>query len=72
MEGFNYIEMFYHLVHYIDKVEKMSLLKKRQRGNCVHFVHGLGGGEAAYKEALKRLKNEPENRERMKAAYPKS
>jgi len=53
--------MFYHL------------LKKSQRGNCVHVVHGLGGGgDAAYKEALRRLKNEYGNREVMKAAHPKS
>ena len=74
VEWFTYIEMFYHLVHHTDKApgEKLSLLKKSLRGDCAHVVHGLGGGEAAYKEALKRLKEEYGNREVMKAAYLQS
>lgn len=49
--------------------EKLALLKRHLKGDCLDFVHGLGGGEEAYIEALVRLKQSCGRRDVMRAAH---
>ncbi|XP_057378039.1 uncharacterized protein LOC130700052 [Daphnia carinata] len=71
LEWFCWIDLFRALVHDTAKSpgEKLALLKRSLRGDCVDIVHGLGGGEAAYIEALVRLKQNCGRRDVMRAAH---
>ncbi|KZS10472.1 Uncharacterized protein APZ42_025068 [Daphnia magna] len=65
------IDLFRALVHDTPKSpeEKLTLLKRFLRGDCLDLVYGLGGGESAYIEALVRLKQTCSRRDVMRAAH---
>ncbi|EFX68633.1 hypothetical protein DAPPUDRAFT_259832 [Daphnia pulex] len=71
LEWFSWIDLFRALVHDTPKSpgEKLALLKRFLRGDCLDLVYGLGGGEAAYIEALVRLKQTCGRRDVMRAAH---
>lgn len=71
LEWFHWIDLFRCLVHMTNKspAEKLAILKKLLKGECASVVYGLGGGEQAYKEALKRLKEMCGSRAVMRAAH---
>ncbi|XP_057366947.1 uncharacterized protein LOC130687793 [Daphnia carinata] len=71
LDWFCWIDLFRALVHDSNKSagEKLALLKRHLRGDCADIVHGLGGGEAAYIEALTRLKQTCGRRDVMRAAH---
>ena len=71
LEWFTWIDLFRALVHDTPKSpgEKLALLKKFLRGDCLDQVYGLGGGESAYIEALVRLKQTYGRRDVMRAAH---
>ncbi|XP_045027713.1 uncharacterized protein LOC116922554 [Daphnia magna] len=71
LDWFEWIDLFRALVHDTGKSpgEKLALLKRHLKGDCSDLVHGLGGGEAAYKEALVRLKQSCGRRDVMRAAH---
>ncbi|XP_045035900.1 uncharacterized protein LOC116931615 [Daphnia magna] len=48
--------------------EKLAILKRHLKGDCLDLVQGLGGGEPAYIEALVRLKQSCGRRDVMRAA----
>lgn len=58
LEWFAWIDLFRSLVHDTAKSpgEKLALLHRYVKGDCLNVIHGLGGGEGAYIEALIRLK----------------
>ncbi len=58
LDWFEWIDLFRALVHDTGKFpgEKLAILKRHLKGDCANLVHGLGGGEPAYIEALVRLK----------------
>lgn len=58
LDWFEWIELYHALVHRTSKSpgEKLAILKRNVRGETADMVCGFGGGEAAYKEALLRLK----------------
>ena len=58
VDWFEWIELFHALVHRTNKSpgEKLAILKRNVRGETADMVYGLGGGEGAYKDALRRLK----------------
>ncbi|KAI9555030.1 hypothetical protein GHT06_020327 [Daphnia sinensis] len=58
LEWFTWIDLFRALVHDTANTpgEKLAVLKRYLRGNCLDVIYGLGGGEPAYMEALTRLK----------------
>lgn len=58
LEWFSWINLFRALVHDTPKSagEKLELLKRFLRGDCLDLVYGLVGGESAYIEAIARLK----------------
>jgi hypothetical protein len=62
--------LFRALVHDTPKSagEKLALLKRHLRGDCLDLVYGLGGGESTYKEALVRLMQNYGRRDVMRAA----
>ncbi|XP_045023365.1 uncharacterized protein LOC123467557 [Daphnia magna] len=71
LDWFCWIDLFKALVHETTKStgEKLALLKRHLKGDCLDFVHGLGGGEEAYIEALVRLKPSCGRRDVMRAAH---
>ncbi|XP_057381581.1 uncharacterized protein LOC130704121 [Daphnia carinata] len=70
LEWFTWIDLFRALVHDTTRAaaEKLAILKRRLRGECADIVHGPGGGETAYVEALTRLKETYGRRDVMRAA----
>ena len=68
LHWFNWAETFYSSVHHTRKPisEKLTLLKKSLAGSCSHYV--MGAGESAYREGLKRLRDEFGKRDVMRAA----
>lgn len=56
LDWFAWIGMFYALVHSTRNTpsEKFAILKNHLRGELLDIVHGHGGGESGYKEALQR------------------
>ena len=71
VEWFNWIGLWAALVHQTNKTpsEKLAILKNYLDGDLSDIVYGLGGGEAAYKDALARLKETCGNRAVMRAAH---
>lgn len=71
VEWFCWIDLFHALVHQTTKLpgEKQAILKRSLKGECVDLVYGLGGGEEAYKEALRRLRLDYGRRDVMRAAH---
>jgi hypothetical protein len=71
LDWFGWIDLFRALVHDTPKSpgEKLALLKRYLRDECLDVVYGLGGGEAAYIQALVRLKETYGRRDVMKAAH---
>lgn len=71
LEWFSWINLFRALVHDTPKSaeEKLALLKRYLRGDCLDLIYGLGGGESAYIEALVRLKQNCGRRDVMRAAH---
>lgn len=59
------------MVHQTNKLpgEKLAILEKSLRGGCANIVFGLGGGEEAYKEALRRLRHRYGRRDFMRASH---
>ncbi|XP_057377375.1 uncharacterized protein LOC130698707 [Daphnia carinata] len=71
LEWFAWVDLFRALVHDTSKAagEKFAILKRHLRGDCLDVVYGLGGGEAAYIQALVRLKANFGRRDVMRAAH---
>jgi hypothetical protein len=71
LDWFAWIDLFRALVHDTAKSpgEKLALLHRYVRGDCLDVIHGLGGGEGAYIEALIRLKESCGRRDVMRAAH---
>ena len=71
LEWFSWIDLFRALVHDTGKApgEKLAILKRNLRGDCLNVVYSLGGGEDAYMEALFRLKQTYGRRDVMRAAH---
>ncbi|KAK4006379.1 hypothetical protein OUZ56_011532 [Daphnia magna] len=71
LEWFAWIDLFRALVHDTSKAagEKFSILKRHLRGDCLDVFYGLGGGEAAYIQALVILKENYSRRDVMRAAH---
>lgn len=71
LDWFEWIGLFHALVHCTNKSpgEKLALLKKSLRGDTADMVYGLGGGTAAYRDALRRLKENCGSRAVMRAAH---
>ncbi|KZS08408.1 Uncharacterized protein APZ42_027611 [Daphnia magna] len=70
LEWFTWIDLFRVLVHDTTRAvtEKLAILKRHLRKECADMVHGLGGGETAYVEALTRLKETYGRRDVMRTA----
>ena len=68
---FAWIDLFRALVHESNcsPGEKLAILKRNLKGDVQDIVYGLGGGESAYKEALRRLKDDCGSRDAMRAAH---
>uniref|UniRef100_A0A5S6Q9W9 Uncharacterized protein n=1 Tax=Trichuris muris TaxID=70415 RepID=A0A5S6Q9W9_TRIMR len=49
--------------------EKLAVLRSSLKGDCRDLVYGLGGGEDAYKEALRSLKASCGRRDVIRAAH---
>ncbi|XP_057380651.2 uncharacterized protein LOC130703047 [Daphnia carinata] len=71
LHWFAWIDVFKALVHDTPRSpgEKIALLKRYLRGDCLDVIYGLGGGEEAYIEALVRLKQTCGRRDVMRAAH---
>ncbi|XP_045032663.1 uncharacterized protein LOC123474519 [Daphnia magna] len=71
LEWFTWIDLFRALVHDTANTpgEKLAVLKRYLRGNCLDVIYGLGGGKPAYMEALTRLKQTCGRRDVMRAAH---
>ena len=71
LDWFGWIDIFKALVHDTPKspAEKLAVLKRYIRGDSLDAIHGLGGGEDAYKEALVRLKQSCGRRDVMRSAH---
>jgi hypothetical protein len=71
LDWFEWIDLFRALVHDTGKFpgEKLAILKRHLKGDCANLVHGLGGGEPAYIEALVRLKQSCGRRDVMRATH---
>ena len=71
LDWFEWINLFRALVHDTGKFpdEKLAILKRHLKGDCANLVHGLGGGEPAYIEALVRLKKSCGRRDVMRATH---
>ncbi|KAK4007579.1 hypothetical protein OUZ56_012737 [Daphnia magna] len=67
----SWIDLFRALVHDTANTpgEKLALIKRYLRGNCLDVIYGLGGRERAYMEALTRLKQTCGRRDVMRAAH---
>ncbi|XP_045024961.1 uncharacterized protein LOC123469747 [Daphnia magna] len=70
LDWFEWIDLYRALVHDSGKSagEKLAILKRHLKGDCLDLVQGLGGGESAYIEALVRLKQSSGRRDVMRAA----
>jgi hypothetical protein len=68
---FGWIDLLKTLMHETTKStgEKLVLLKRHLKRDCLDFVHGLGGGEEAFIESLVRLKQSCLRRDVMRAAH---
>jgi hypothetical protein len=71
LEWFEWIDLFRALVHDTPKSpgEKLALLKRYLKDECLDVVYGLGGGETAYIQALVRLKETYGRGDVMRAAH---
>lgn len=71
VDWFEWIEFFHALVHRTSKSpgEKLAILRRNVRGETADIVYGLGGGQGAYKDALRRLKTTCGSRSVMRAAH---
>ena len=71
LHWFEWIDLFYSFVHQTGRSpgEKLAILKRSLNGDCLYIVHGFSGGEAAYKEALIRLKQTCGRRDVMRAVH---
>ncbi|KAI9551306.1 hypothetical protein GHT06_002506 [Daphnia sinensis] len=71
LDWFSWISMWYALVHITGKTasEKLAILKNFLKGDLADIVHGHGGGESGYKEALQRLRSTCGNRTVIRAAH---
>ena len=71
VDWFEWIELFHALVHRTSKSpgEELAILKRNVRGDTADIVYGLGGGEGAYKDALRRLKSTCGSRSVMRAVH---
>ncbi|XP_057379669.1 uncharacterized protein LOC130701908 [Daphnia carinata] len=71
IDWFCWIDLFKVLVHETPKSpgEKLTILKGHLTGECQMTVKTLGGGEPAYKEALKRLKQSFGRRDVLRVAH---
>ena len=71
LEWFDWIYLFRALVHNTPKStgEKLLLLKRHLKGECLDIVYNLGGGESAYKQVLVRLKENYGRRDVMRASH---
>ena len=71
LDWFSWIDLFRALVHDTSKApgEKLAILKRNLKGECLDVVYGLGGGEPAYIEALSRLKQSFCRRDVMRSAH---
>ena len=65
LKWLDWIGMVQAVVHDtpLTPAEKPAKLKNSLTGKCSDFIQGIGGGEIAYKEILKRLKEKCGNRE---------
>ena len=74
LDWFAWISMWYALVHITRKTasEKLAILKNYLKGDLADIVHGHGGGEAGYKEALQRLKSSCGDRTTIRAVHLKA
>jgi hypothetical protein len=74
LDWFAWISMWHALVHITRKTasEKLAILKNYLRGDLADIVHGHGGGEAGYKEALQRLKSSCGDRTTIRAVHLKA
>lgn len=70
LDWFEWIDLYRARVHDTGKSagEKLAILKRYLKGDCLDLVQGLGGGEPAYIEALVRLKQSWGRRNVMQAA----
>ncbi|XP_045028164.1 uncharacterized protein LOC123471199 [Daphnia magna] len=70
LDWFAWIDLFRALVHDTSKAagEKFAILRRHLQGDCLDVVYGLGG-EAAYIQALVRLKDSFGRRDVMRAAH---
>ncbi|KFD48451.1 hypothetical protein M513_10669 [Trichuris suis] len=68
---FSWIDLFKALVHdtAMSPGEKLAVLRSSLKGDCRDLVYGLGGGEDAYKEALRSLKVSCGRRYVIRAAH---
>ena len=71
LEWFAWIDSFYALVHVTDRSpgEKLGLLRSCLPPDLCDLIYGLSGGEAAYKETLRTLKENCGRRDVMKIAH---
>lgn len=71
LEWFRWIDLFRALLHDTPKTpgEKLALLKRPLKEECLDVVYGLGGGEQAYIQTLVRLKESYGRRDVMRAAH---
>ncbi|KAI9562447.1 hypothetical protein GHT06_009880 [Daphnia sinensis] len=71
LDWFAWISVWYALVHITSKTpsEKLAILKNFLKGDLADVVHGHGGGESGYKEALQRLRSTCGNRTVIRAAH---
>ena len=70
-QWFEWIDIFRCLVHQSGRPagEKLTILKRNFKGSCQDLVHGLGGGEEAYKEGSLRLKETCRRRDLLRAVH---
>ena len=68
---FKWIGLFRALVHDSPSTpdEKLAILENTLTGSCSQLLDGLGGGEEAYKEALRSLKDFCGDREIMRSSH---
>ncbi|KFD60548.1 hypothetical protein M514_27252 [Trichuris suis] len=70
-QWFAWIDLFKALVHdtAMSPGEKLAILRNSLKGDCRDLVYALGGGEDAYKEALRSLKARCGRRDVIRAAH---
>ncbi|KAI9565123.1 hypothetical protein GHT06_008892 [Daphnia sinensis] len=71
LDWFAWISMWYALVHITSKTpsKKLAILKNFLKGDLADIVHGHGGGESGYKEALQLLRSTCGNQTVIRAAH---